>query len=441
MATEYNSTGSYYKLKFYVDGSDNEAAKILDSTFTKIKIVNRVENNSPLVLIEFNIDNQAFIEHNFYPQASLKLYIYYSDEDNKKFGSPLILDLVILEMNIDLPQKYMYNLSEKWEVVHKKTLLTCVPRRAHEIMNAPINKMWWDKVTVWNAVNAVIDELKLNPKKVDNRKSNNTSLPQLIIPPMSFRNFLYYMDEKYGIYNDRLFFYTYYTGAFYMWGLKRKFDDYKPSGGIYTVHKMPSFTRSKETYNTPAQLARSTPNNYIAYDNFKTITMTNDPFIKFGGQQYHIFHPKYDISQIKIWDPVGKAESDGIHAQKKDLKVDTSFLKKRTVILDTNISDENCSSSDTAMLANYIEPAYKMNFMHFQLKRKVKPHLVMKVGEPVAIKMYAEHEKKSGANYEGTYMIWESILSFSRDQGEREGQDTVFINCEVKCCRTSQSYD
>ena len=441
MATEYNSTGAYYKLKFYVDGSDNEIAKILDSTFTKVKIVNRVDNNSPLVLLEFNIDNQAFIENNFYPQASLKLKIYYSDEDNSQYGEPLILDLVILEMNIDLPQKYMYNVSEKWEVIHKKTLITCVPKRAHEIMNAPVNKMWWDSISVWDAVNAVISELKITPKKVDERKSNKTSLPQLIIPPMSFRNFLYYMDEKYGIYNDRLFFYTYYTGSFYMWGLKRKFDDYKPSGGIYTVHKMPSFTRSESTYDIPAKLARSTPNNYIAYDNFKTITMTNDAFIKYGGKQYHIFHPKYDISQIKIWDPIGNAESNGIHASKKDLKVDTSFLKKRTVVIDTNISDENCGSSETSMLANFIEPAYKMNFLHFQILRKVKPHLVMRVGEPVAIKMYAEHEKKSGANYEGTYMIWESILSFSRDQGETNGQDTVFIDCEVKCCRTSQSYN
>ena len=441
MATEYSSTGSYYKLQFLVDGSHNEIAKILDSTFTKVKIVNKVDNNSPLVFIEFNIDNQAFIEHNFYPQAGLKLEIYYSDEDNKTFGQPLILDLVILEMNIDLPQKYMYNISEKWQVEHMKTLLTCIPKRAHEIMNAPVNKMWWDNVTVWNAVNEVISELNITPKKVDSRKANKTKLPQLIIPPMSFRNFLYYMDEKYGIYNDRLFFYTHYTGTFYMWGLKTKFDDYKPDGGIYTVHKMPSYTRDENTYDIPAQLARSTPNNYIAYDNFKTISMTNDPFIKNGGQQYHIFHPKYDISQIKIWDPTGNAESNGIHASKVDLKIDTSFLKKRTVVIDTNISDENCSSSDTSMLANYIEPAYKMNFMHFQLLRKVKPHLVMKVGEPVAIKMYAEHEKRSKANYEGSYMIWESILSFSRDQGEKGGQDTVYIDCQVKCCRTSQSYN
>jgi hypothetical protein len=308
-------------------------------------------------------------------------------------------------------------------------------------MNAPVNKMWWDPVGVWSAVNEVIDELKINPKKVDPRKSNKTILPQLMIPPMSFRNFLYYMDDKYGVYNDRLFFYTYYTGAFYMWGLKRKFDDYKPNGGIYYIHKMPSFTKSQTTYQTPAQLARSTPNNYVCYDSFKTICMPNDTFIKNGGQQYHIFHPKYDISQIKVFDPIGKAESDGIHSNKVDLKVDNGFLKKRTVVIDSTISDENCGSSDTSMLANYIEPAYRTNFLHFQILRKVKPHLVMRVGEPVSVKMYAEHEKYPGANYEGTYMIWESILTFDRDQGKTQGQDTVFINCEVKCCRTSQSFN
>ena len=162
MGTAYSSTASYYKLKFLVDGSDNEVAKILDSTFTKVKIVNRVDNNSPLVMMEFNIDNQAFIENNFYPQASLILQIFYSDEDNKQFGEPLILDLVILEMNIELPQKYMYNISQKWEVSHKKTLITCVPRRAHEIMNSAVNKMWWDPIGVWSAVEEVVNESKEN---------------------------------------------------------------------------------------------------------------------------------------------------------------------------------------------------------------------------------------------------------------------------------------
>lgn len=62
------------------------------------------------------------------------------------------------------------------------------------MMNTTVNRMWEEPVTVSGAVLSVIDELKFPAKIVDIRKINTKLLEQLLVPPMSFHNFLRYMD-------------------------------------------------------------------------------------------------------------------------------------------------------------------------------------------------------------------------------------------------------
>jgi len=437
-SAKYNSNGGYFYVEFYVDGVHNT---YLDSNFNKITIDNRINNHYPNVFLDFNIDNQVFIELNLYPQSKITVNIYYSDENNQIFSQPLILNLVIMEMNVDLPQKYMFNIPEgtKKDLERRHCLMSCVPLPCHEIMNATVNKLWQEPISIKNAVLELIGGLELPSKIIDVRKMNGLVVEQLIIPPMSFKNALLYLDEKYGIYDGKLFFNVNYNGTFMMWELKRKFDDMKP-GGIYTVHKMPEYSQCASTYHTPAHLARTTDNNYVTYDAMKTICMPNDPFVPDGGQQLHIFHPNYDISQLVVNDPTGQAASDGIHSQKIDLKQHTATLKKRIVAFTDRLGDENGAGYANTIKANYIHPAYRMNYLYFTLRRKIKPHIVMKIGQPMRLQTYADLEKYQNSDYEGSYMIVSSKLQFSRDQGVGQGNDTVFATCDVCAVRTSQSH-
>jgi len=414
-SAKYNSNGGYFYVEFYVDGVHNT---YLDSNFKTITIENKLNNHYPMVFLDFEIDNQVFIELNLYPQCKITCNIYYSDGNNKIFSQPLILNLVILEMNVDLPQKYMFNISEstKKDLERRHCLMTCVPLPCHEIMNVTVNKLWQTPISIKNAVLELIGGLELPSKIIDVRKMNGLVVEQLIIPPMSFKNALLYLDEKYGIYDGKLFFNVNYNGTFMMWELKRKFDDMKP-GGIYTVHKMPEYSQCSSTYHTPAQLARTTDNNYVTYDSMKTICMPNDPFVPEGGQQLHIFHPNYDISQLVVNDPIGQASSDGIHSQKIDLKQHTATLKKRIVSFHDRLGDENGAGYANTIKANYIHPAYRMNYLYFTLRRKIKPHIVMKIGQPMRLQMYAESEKYKASDYEGSYLIVSSRLQFTRNQG------------------------
>lgn len=433
----YSSWGSYFKINF-----EGNAKEFLEANFELIRITNQIDRHYPIVFLQFGIDNQVFIEKNLYPQCELRLIINYSDEDNKIFGSPIIYDLIILEMNVDLPQKYFKNVSnpEFADINRQKCIMTCVPKQAHEMLNVTVNAMWQDPVTVKDATLEVINEVNPPSKEIDERNMNSTLLEQFIIPPMSFKNSLLHIDSIHGIYNQgKLFFFVNYNGTLFMWECKQKWEDFGNSG-LYTVHKMPSYSDTPALYEVPAILARTTDDNYITYDNMKTVCMTNDPYVPHGGQQLHVFHPNWDISKLVVTDPLGEADSFGIHSSKHDLKTN-NILKKRICAVTDTIGDENGSGYNAYITDNYINPAYKMNFIYLRLYRKVKPHIVMQLGQPFYLKVYSEHENYQNSNYSGKYMVTESILQLNRNQGEESGHDTVFVTCDITGVRTSQSHN
>lgn len=222
-----------------------------------------------------------------------------------------------------------------------------------------------------------------------------------------------------------------------MWELKRKFDDFIPDGGIYTVHKMPILSKGDATYIEPAKLARKTDNNYVTYDNMFTVCKPTDSLIPGGGKQLHIFHPTWDISKLVDVDPIDNADKYGVHSKKHDMKVVNNTLKKRIRVFDHNLGDENSKTYDISIAANYTKPAFDMNYIQFKLYRKIKPHIVMKIGQPFKLKVYAEAEKYKDSSYEGSYLITSSILTLSRTVDS--GHDTVFAECEIMAVRTSQS--
>lgn len=438
-SSRYSSSGAYYYFEFFVDGVKNT---YLMSCLRKFRIENSLTSSYPNITLEFAMDNDVIITQNLYPHKEITMDIYFSNEDNKIVGKPLTMNLVILEMSVPLPQKYMYNISEPMESQKSKHIMLCVPKQALEPMNFMINMLWQKPKTVKQMVLDLIDYVGFKSKEVDERNMNTTVVKQCIIPPMSFRNALRYLDDKFGIYTGKLFFNVNYNGTFVMYDLKKKFDDYKP-GGLYTIHKMPTYTRSKSTYIEPAKLATKTDTNHVTYDDMETLIKSNDVYIPQGIKQYHIFHPDWDLCDIAIENADKNAEDYGIHSKDKDLKIDSAVLNKRIWYCNDVMGEETGKGYHTRVVANTLNPAYGENGLHFKLYRKTKPHKLMRIGVPIELKVYSESEKFPGADYSGSWLVTRSILTFSREPpgDPSDGRDTVRIETDITCCRTTQEND
>ena len=290
----YSSTSSFYYIEFIVDGSVN---KELMSNFRKVRIENSIINAYPIVNLEFHCDNQVFIDNDIYPHKVITMNLYYCNEDNERILEPLTFDLVIMEMNMELPPKSMNNISNETDFQRRNMMLTCVVKQCFELMNKTVNKMWQEPISVQNIVKELCDSIGISSEHFEPTNANTTIVDQCLIPPMTFRAAIDYLDDTYGIYEGRMFRYVNYNGTLEMWDLKTKFDSMK-SNAVYKVHKMPSAPSSQPTgdiFKRAATLAEDYADHYLTYDSVSTLSRSNDAFVKNGYQIVNVFHPSADI--------------------------------------------------------------------------------------------------------------------------------------------------
>lgn len=437
-STQYSSTYVGYKVKFVVDGDENT---YLESCFRKCRIQNTLSSGYPNIFLEFLIDNEVIITQNLYPQCNIDFYVYYTSDDQTStvYEKPLIFNLVLLEMTVPLPQKYRYNISTPQKSEKQTINFICVPKQALEVMNFTVNKMWDSPRTVADIVMDVINYVGMTSKVVDQENMNKTLVDQFLIPPMSFRNTLRYIDDKFGIYKHKLFFNMNYNGTFVMHDLKKKFDDNK--GGLYTVYKLPEYTKTEDAFEVPAQKEGSTHTNFVTYDWMHTICKSNDVMIPPGFKQLYFFHNDKDIVSMYENNMKKLVEKCGIHSDTIDIKINQKVLEKRIVVYDDKMGASS-GGYEELVDANMSDPAFGMNALKFKLYRKIKPHILMQIGIPFNLKVFAQSEQYPGSDYSGTYLVTKSILAFSRipPTDPNDGSDTIRVECEITSVRTSQSH-
>ena len=372
--------------------------------------------------------------------------IYYCNENNERLETPITFDLLILEMNLDLPPKSINNVSNRRDSQRRLTIFTCVPKQAFELMTMTVNKLWKDPVSVRDVIIGLCERVKISYDHVESQNSNNTLLHQCLIPPMTFRAAIDYIDKTYGIYKGCLFRYVNYNGTLEMWDLKSKFDSMKGSG-VYKIHKLPVFSDSSETFSKPAKLAQEEPDHYITYDSMETICRSNDGFAKCGYRQTIINHPHEDIADYYNINISDISKNYGINSDTFELKCNSDTMNKRVVInYDSigNMEEYVPNPNDGYELfgaSQYTNNSIKLNMIKFHIYRKIKLHLLMRVGMPMFLQPYAEHELYSGSNYSGAYLITRSVCTITREGPDGSIGDQMNATATIECARTSQTQD
>lgn len=439
----YSSVSSFYYIEFLVDDSEN---RYLMSNFRKVRIENDIKYSYPVIFLEFYADNQVFIDENIYPHRTIRMNIYYCNENNERLESPMSFDLLILEMNLDLPPKAINNVSDRRDSQRRLSIFTCVPIQAFELMNMTVNKLWTNPVSVRTIITDLCDRINVSYDHIESENLNPTLVHQCLIPPMSFRAAIDYIDATYGIYKGCLFRYVNYNGTLEMWDLKSKFDKMKTSG-IFKVHKMPVFSNSSDTFSKPAKLAQEEPDHYITYDSMETISRPNDAFVIDGYRQVIVNHPHEDIVDYYNINISDISKKYGLNSDTFDLKCNSGVMNKRLTVnydsignMPEYVTDPN-SGYELFGAATYTDNTIKLNMIRFHIYRKMKLHLLMRIGMPMYLQPYAEHELYSGSNYSGAYLVTRTVCTITREGPDGTIGDQMHGSATIEAARTSQSQD
>lgn len=439
----YKSTVTQFIVEIWVDGSLHIP---LTSSFVTFRIVNTTNSSWPIYYLLFHVDNQVIIENDIYGSEMITVKIWYTTEKGEKKGDPIIFDLIYLESNLDLPDKNEDNgtIDSLKELRRRYVGIQCLSKQATLVMTQFVNKLY-EEETALRPIDVVYD--LLDSRKIEYRifenGVNEETIQQLIIPPMTIKNAVDYINEKFGIYEGPVFRYVNYSGQFLLWDLKQQYELYKDSG-FYMQHKLPVYTKNKGLFNSVNKMVASAPDQFLTYDNFETLHFGNAVMTRYGYQNIFITHPHEDIFHMLETNTDDIITRFGIWHDNDKLKYMQDLQNRKLYFHDMKGFETGSGYSgiyDDHIITNTIADAFKeAALIRFTMYRNVKIPLAQKVGEVVYFKPYSFHEFWPGANYSGAYLVRDSDVVFSKhNRGMPE--DNVVCTAQITAYRTVQSKD
>ncbi len=430
-------------MEVWIDGSLDEP---LTSALTTFRIVNSIHGCWPLFYLYFNVDNQVIIEEDIYGSQTITLKLWYTSENGEKKGEPMIYDLLYLQADLALPDKNHDNgtMENEKEANKRSIKIDCLSKQSVLTMTQFINKLYEEEtgMTPIDVVYDILDYREIKYRIMDDGKNEET-IQQLIIPPMTIKSAVDYINEKFGIYSGPMFRYVNYSGEFLMWDLKKQYDLYKDSG-FFTEHKLPVHTEDKKLFKEVNDLVANSSDQFLTYDEFLTLHYGNSVMLRYGYQNTFITHPHEDIFHM-----VRKTTEDiitdyGIWHENDKLKYLTDLKNRKLYYHDMKGFETGSGYSgvyDDHFATSTVADMFKdATAIRFNMYRNVKVPLAEKVGETMFFKPYSFHENWPGSNYAGAYIIEDSIITFDKwMRGKPE--DNVVCQAEITAFRTVQTKD
>jgi hypothetical protein len=431
-------------LEIFTDGDENE---VLSSAFSAMRIINSTRAVWPIVELYFHIDNQPIIEKNIYGKKDIEVKIWYTAEDGDKVPEPMIWNLLYLESNVELPPKREKNGPWDDESETQKRLLkvACLSKPSFLSMTQFVNRLWEGDdtgLTPLDAIKELLDTKGIE-YRIRDEGLNEDTMPQLLVPPMSMRNAVDYIHEKFGIFEGPLFRYANYAGQFCMWDLKKMWEETKDAP-FTQHHKMPNFLESPDIFKDVNERVISEPDQFITYDLVQALHYANSNVVKHGYDNIFITHPHEDIAFFHKWNVDQIVEEYGLWHTNPELKYHEELKHRKLYYYDQKgfeIADGYTGEYNDFMMRSEISDMFKdAASIKFTIYRNVKISLMQRVGEVFYLKPYADHERFPGSSYEGAYMVTDSEVVLSK-MSKGYLDDNLECVATVIGCRTAQSKD
>lgn len=446
MAGQAKVAETQFKVEFTVDNDSGDIGDALTTNFTTLRIINSTRSIWPIFQLYFQIDNQVFIENNIYGVDTLTCKIYLTGDTGDESSEPVEFKLLYLEAKLDLPPKLEKNspMDDAKENQRRHVIMTCLSLPAYLAMTSFVNKLYEEptNMTPLDIVKDLLDQKKIDKTKIIDKGANKNFISQMIIPPMTIRSAVDYIHQNYGIYSGPMFRYCNYSGQFLLWDLKKKFDKEKENPW-FKVHKIPSAFDTPGTMDEINDQTISTKDEFMIYDVTETIHHANAGIIRYGYDNIYIYHPHEDIAVFQKKNVEDIVQDYGIWQDDKKMKYHKDLKARKMYFNDMVGFEKNGYDGeyDNSILINDMATNFQNeSAVRIVVYRNVKFTKLIKVGEVMYLKPYSDFELFKGSNYEGGYLVSDSDIVLTREQG---GSQQNNINCiaTLTAYRTVQSKD
>jgi len=432
---------------FKFDTGDTELDEAFGTYFTSIRIINSMRAIWPIIQIRFNCDNQVFIEKDVFGATDIDFIVWWTGDTGDDSAQYITYTLLYLEANVELPPKEEHNdpMKSAKETQKRYINVSYLAKPAYLTMSSFVNRLW-EEETQMRPVDFVYDILEkcgITDYRILEDGVNQDTVQQMVVPPMTLRASVDYINQNYGIYSGPMLRYANYAGQFLMWDVKQMYEKHKDSPWI-TFHKSPSHFETPGLFEKINLLAIQTDDNFVTYDNCETLHYGNANVIRYGYDNIYIYHPHEDIAQFmkidleKIVNDFGLWHNDPLLKFDKDLKNRKLYFSDMQGFETGNGYSTNYSDF---ILSQDMSTCFQDSAaVKFNLYRNIKFPLCSKIGEVLYFQPYSDHEKFPKSNFEGAYMVSDSDVIFTKEENGKP-VDNINAMATLIGYRTAQSKD
>jgi len=280
-------------------------------------------------------------------------------------------------------------------------------------MTTTVNKLFDEtrQLTTLEVVQEVQNEFisNINPA-IQKENENSTPCEQVIVPPMTFVDFLRYMDKNFGLFSGPAFFHTRFEdNTFCLWDLKKALTLQEPS---YTVYQLTETGKSldektAETEDDPSKFYTIDINTW--YSGNEDI-MVNSYNTKFNSKP---------LDDLHIWKNFSMGDIFSSNAVISGGKLNVNEIVKEGTGYE-NINEIGNFYDDNIYLSRLSRRISSMYEIQFLLHRKLRIIRLARVGVPIEVIPLSTEL----VNFRGKYIVNTSNIAF-------ELNDTATWECQA----------
>lgn len=405
-----NTTGKNFNVVLTIGKED------ITKFVRSIRIVDSYENFWPSFAIGLLIDPNNIILQDIYGQKEIILRISLNAEDGQTIEQNTF-HLLYLQENVNLTPRTQQSQNQA-ELA--PTNFACVPIFAVNLMGSFVNFVHEEEDGLTRPTDLVREYLTTYGynHEIDDRNELDSTISQIIVPQMSFKQFMVYLHRHFGLYMGPVFYNCDAKGKFRMWDTSKRATD----APKFTVYQMPAGGESSNLLNKIFKKANP-DKTLVTRDNIETTYFSNAVIMKYAYDIVEVIHPDYALYNLTMDTIQDIAETYGIFAETKQLEYNKILRTRKKYYYSTAGNRGN----DVITMHN-ADSIMRSSRIQLMLRRNIRMKTVFNIGEPCIFEpTVVEHLR-----YRGKY-----ILETVDYQLSRLDSDNWDAQCILKMFRTS----
>lgn len=378
---------------------------------SSLRLTNSINSIWTNIHMNLNIDIDEIVQNQIFGQDEFILNISHAGEEGQEKDDIEIPLMYLQNTNSLIPKNLSQGSDQQQDM--QPMQFQFLPMRSVEVAINHVNYVFvfglekQSTVTPINFLEELIKAFKTVKYEINKDGMNENVIDQIIIPPMTLRQAIDYINQYFPYYKGQLFFYIDHTGKIKMWDLSQRI---KKNPKI-KIHHIAIGNKDKDSYE---KIAKSVEDgtNFVCTRPIETVHHYNSNILTSGYSNVLITRPNNDLYSLLA----GNVDISEPKFAIKDVDESDNFFTKNLKKLMRFNSSNSSNGYDGSLLSSQIANSMRKAItVSIPLARNVKISSLLSCTGDVA---ELECQTEEYSQYSGKYIVDSVDITLDNSDGQ-----------------------